>query len=162
MCHNSGSVANQDAPQWEPAKEGRDIARQILRVAAVFAALVAALVFALWWAGSAVRFAAARVKSETRPTYRVFGVVRDRQTCNAIPWAVVEDESAGRAGLHRTHCDARGAYQLLTLAEPLTIWVSALGYQRRAVRIGRPWYAWLPWGSERVDVDLEREPAPPP
>src|SRR5260370_20119080 len=58
----------------EGAAELRDSwVRPALRLAIIFAMLFGGVFFAFWWAGSAVRFSAARAADRTAPTWRGSG-----------------------------------------------------------------------------------------
>jgi hypothetical protein len=66
---------------WEEAEScelepGGTWTRPVLRLAIVFALLFECVFFAFWWAGSAVRFSAARVGDRSLPTWRISGTVR--------------------------------------------------------------------------------------
>jgi hypothetical protein len=129
----------------------------MIRMSVGFAALFGFVFLAFWWSGSAIRFGAARVTASNPPTYRVWGVVRDAQYGRAIPWAVVEDDSAGDPPLFRCDADAAGVYELLTLAAPHQVRISAVGYHPLSLRVGRPWFVWWPRGDEHHDVLLAPE-----
>src|SRR5450759_557825 len=125
-----------------------------LRLAIVFGLLFGCVFFAFWWAGSAVRFSAERVAGRTAPAWRVSGTVRDAVTHQPIPWAVVEDDPAGQPPFFHADADYRGAFELLTLAEPHRIRVSAPGYRSLSLDIGRAWFVWMPRGNEKKNIDL--------
>lgn len=126
-----------------------------LRLAIVFALLFGCVFFAFWWAGSAVRFSAERVADRTAPTWRVSGTVRDAVTHQPVPWALVEDDPAGQPPFFRADADYRGVFELLTLAEPHQIRVSAPGYRPLSLDIGRAWFVWMPRGNEKKNIDLQ-------
>jgi hypothetical protein len=128
--------------------------RSALRLAIVFALLFGGVFFAFWWAGSAVRFSAARAGDRSLPTWRVSGTVRDALTHQPIPWALVEDDPAGPPPFFRTDAGYGGDFLLITLAEPHRIRVSAPGYHPVSVDIGRPWFVWMPRGNEKKNIDL--------
>ena len=128
--------------------------RPALRLAIVFALLFGCVFFAFWWAGSAVRFSAERVADRTAPAWRVSGTVRDAVTHQPIPWAVVEDDPAGQPPFFHADADYRGVFELLTLAEPHRIRVSAPGYRPLSLSIGRAWFVWMPRGNEKKNIDL--------
>ena len=125
-----------------------------LRLAIVFALLFGCVFFAFWWAGSAVRFSAERVAARSSPTWRVSGTVRDAVTRQPIPWAAVEDDPAGQPPFFHADADYHGVFELLTLAEPHRIRVSAPGYRPLSLDIGRAWFVWMPRGSEKKYIDL--------
>lgn len=143
-----------DEDWLEETETGASWVRPAIRLAIVFALLFGGVFFALWWAGSAVRFGAARAGDRTAPTWRVSGTVRDAVTHQPIPWAAVEDDPAGRPPFFRVDAEYSGTYELLTLAEPHRIRVSAPGYHPLAVDIGRAWFLWMPQGSERKNLEL--------
>jgi hypothetical protein len=128
--------------------------RPALRSALVFAMLFGCVFFAFWWAGSAVRFSAERVTDRTAPAWRVSGTVRDAVTHQPIPWALVEDDPAGQPPFFHADADDRGVFDLLTLAEPHRIRVSAPGYRTLSLDIGRAWFVWMPRGNEKKNIDL--------
>ena len=87
--------------------------------------------------------------------------MRDARTGAPVAWARLGDDPAGRPPLFEATAGVDGAYELLTIAEPHEVVVSALGYRARRIKVGRSWYLWMPRGSERVDITLEPEnPAP--
>ena len=62
-------------PEWEEQTESGDFwIRSVLRLAIIFALLFGGVFFAFWWAGSAVRFSAARAGDRSLPTWRVSGM----------------------------------------------------------------------------------------
>ena len=141
----------------EASADRRDMRKQAVRWSVVFASLIAAALFAVWWATSALYFSASRVTESTKPTYRVYGQVRDARSGAPIPWTEVADQPFGQPPLFRTSADASGAFELLTLAEPHEVRISALGYRTKVARVGKDWFRWMPWGSERLDVTLQPE-----
>jgi hypothetical protein len=144
----------QDDESLEEAESRASWMRSALRLAIVFLLLFGGVFFAFWWAGSAVRFSAARVGDRTLPTWRVSGTVRDAVTHLPIPWALVEDDPAGQPPFFRTDADYSGVFELLTLAEPHRIRVSAPGYRLVLVNIGRAWFVWMPRGNEKKNIEL--------
>jgi fatty acid desaturase len=82
-----------------------------LRLSLVFGLLFGGVFFAFRWAGSAVRFSAARAADRSFPTWRVTGTVRDAVTQQPIPWALVEDDPAGQPPLFRADADYRGVFR---------------------------------------------------
>jgi hypothetical protein len=144
-------------PDYEPleaTETGERWMRAALRLAIVFALLFGGVFFAFWWAGSAVRFSAARAGDRSSPTWRVWGTVRDGITHQPIPWALVEDDPAGPPPLFRTDAGYGGDFELVTLAEPHRIRVSAPGYYPLWLDIGRAWFVWMPRGNEKKSIDL--------
>jgi hypothetical protein len=156
---------------WEPGglesggmESGGMWMRSALRLAIVFGLLFGCVFFAFWWAGSAVRFSAARAGDRTVPTWRVSGTVRDAVTHQPVPWALVEDDPAGQPPFFRAEAGYSGVFELVTLAEPHRIRVSAPGYRALWLDIGRAWFVWMPRGNERKNIDLlpVHSSAPPP
>jgi hypothetical protein len=141
---------------WEEDHEGAGgrWSRAVLRLAAIFALLFGCVFFAFWWAGSAVKFTAARAADRSVPTWRIDGVVRDAATRQPISWAVIQDDPGGQPPFFRTDADVRGVFLLSTLAEPHRVLVSAPGYAPQAIPIGRSWFVWMPSGKERKEIDL--------
>jgi hypothetical protein len=144
---------------WEEeTRDDRELAvKQILRWALIFVLLFAGVLFAFWWAGSAIHFGASRVNGATAATYRVFGSVRSAATQQPVPWAAVEDDSSGRPPFFRAEANHLGVYELMTIAEPHQLRVSALGFKPATAKIGRIWYLWMPEGAESLDVLLQPE-----
>ena len=141
----------------EQQHERGEMSRQALRWSLLFFAVFAFVFLAFWWSSSAVHFGASRVQTTTAATWRLWGTVRDARTGAPVPWAQVRDNPAGRPPLTEATADVSGSFELMTVAEPHDVVVSALGYQARKVRVGRNWYLWMPRGSEQVDVTLEPE-----
>jgi|SRR5581483_3758490 len=129
----------------------------MIRMGVCFAALFGFVFLAFWWSGSAIRFAAARVTASNAPTYRIWGTIRDAQSGRSIPWAVVEDDPSGDPPVFRTDADASGVYELLTLAAPHQLRISAVGYRVLMLKIEKPWFIWWPKGDERRDIRLAPE-----
>lgn len=144
---------------WEEeVKDDRQqMRKQILRWSLLFLVLCGGVFFAIWWASAAVNFSSSRVQATTGPHYRVTGVVRDAATGSVIPWAEIADAPSGRPPFFRATADRFGGYELLTIAEPHTVFVTALGYRPSSVRVGKAWYAWMPKGSEKLDIKLQAE-----
>jgi hypothetical protein len=142
----------------EVTEDDRSDARRLtVRLTLGFAALFGFVFFAFWWSGSAIRFGAARVTASNVPSYRVWGTVRDAQSGRPIPWAAVEDDPSGDPPLFRADADATGAYELVTLAAPHQLRISAIGYRPAILHVGKPWFVWWPRGEERHDVSLAPE-----
>ena len=130
-----------------------------MRVSVAFAIVFFALICAaVWWSSRAVRFAGLRAADRGTPTWTISGVVRDAATRGPVPWAAVADDPAGQPPLFRADAGLDDSFELLTLAEPHRLRVTAPGYRPVLVKVGRPWFAWRPSGSEQVDVELVREP----
>jgi hypothetical protein len=138
----------------------REYARFILKAAVAFAIAFAFICAAVWWSSRAVRFAGLRAADRGTPTWTVAGVVRDAATRAPVAWAAVADDPAGQPPFFHSDAGIDGAFELLTLAEPHRLRVTAPGYRPALVKVGRPWFAWRPSGSERVSVELVREEGP--
>lgn len=134
-----------------------ELRRQLLRWLLVFGALAAAVVFTLWWAGSIVRFSAARAEGRAEATWRIYGVVTDGSTGEPVPFARIADDPHGQPPVFHALADHLGHYELQTVAEKHAVLVTALGFRPARIQVGRAWYAWMPAGEERLDVRLERE-----
>lgn len=146
------------APSPDSDPEWRDLLmRYILRIAVAFVMLFGAVFVAFRWSGAAVRFGAQRVSGNAVPTWRVRGVVRDAQTREPVPWARVEDDPSGRPPLYFTEADLRGRFDLLTLAEPHRVRVSAPNYREFTAPVGRSWYLWIPRGDEYRELNIDRK-----
>ena len=143
--------------QEQSEEDHRDLRKQVVRWALLFVLLIGFLGFAAWWASSAVRFSASRVERTTSASYRVVGIVRDATTGAPIPWAEIADDPAGRPPLFQASADRVGAFELLTIAEPHEVIVSALAYRPVSVRVGRAWYIWMPKGTEQIEIKLSHE-----
>jgi len=126
-----------------------------LRAAVAFAVIFGLVYFAFWWSGAAVGFGASRAAGRALPTWQVVGTVRNAITQEPIPWAVVEDDPDGQPPFFHADAGYSGAFELLTLAEPHRLRVSAPGYQTGSLQIGRAWFLWFPKGKERRDVLLQ-------
>jgi hypothetical protein len=150
------------APQpefWrdEASEDRRALRKVALRWGLLFAAVLAGMVFALWWASEALHFSVSRVGQTTQATYKVTGIVRDAATGDPIPFASIEDDPEGRPPLFRTTADLYGGYTFMTIAEPHALSVSALGYKPAEPRVGKIWYKWFPYGSQRLNISLQPE-----
>jgi hypothetical protein len=141
----------------EISAERREARGQLVRLSIGFALLFCAVFFAFWWSGSAVRFGASRVADTTIPTYEVSGTVQNSRNGEPVPWAVIQDDPAGRPPFFRTDAGQQGAYTLLTLAEPHRVIVTANGYKTLTISVGRQWFLWLPRGKEQRDLQLTPE-----
>lgn len=145
---------SQDDAESGALESGGMWMRPVLRLAIVFGLLFGCVFFAFWWAGSAVRFGAARAADCSFPTWRVSRTVRDAVTHQPIPWALVEDDPAGRPPFFRADAGYGGVFELFTLAEPHRIRVSAPGYRPLLLNIGWAWFVWMPRGNEQKNIDL--------
>jgi hypothetical protein len=145
---------NEFTPSSEDPELREIFVRAGLRVAAAFALLFGFVSFAFWWSGSAVGFGARRAAGQAQPTWHISGTVRSASSHEPVPWAVVEDDPNGRPPLYHTDASYLGAFDLLTLAEPHHLRVSAPGYESATVAVGRSWFLWVPKGVERHDVYL--------
>ena len=140
--------------QEETADFRRDFLRNAIRLGLIFGLLICGVYFAFWWSGSAIRFGAARAGNRAIPTWKVWGTVRDAVTHSPIPWARIEDDPEGQAPYYQTDADQNGNFELLTLAEPHRLRISAAGYRTATERVGRQWFLWLPDGKEQHDIKL--------
>ena len=131
--------------------------KQVLRWGLLFGVLFCFVFFAIWWATSAVNFSTSRVDSTTRATYKISGRVRDEANGAPVAWAEIADAPSGRPPLFHATADRFGTYELLTLAEPHNVIATALGYRAGTIRVGKAWYAWMPKGSEKLDIKLHKE-----
>jgi len=125
-----------------------------------FAVLFTAVFIVLRWSGDAVRFGASRVAARGVVTWHVVGVVRNSTTLEPIPWASIDDDTAGRPPFFHAEAGQYGAFDLLTLAEPHQIIISATRYHNRTVNVGRVWFLWMPSGKEMHDVFLAHRETP--
>ena len=128
----------------EPAEIRRHFVRQAVRVALIFAIIAAAVGFVLWWSGAAVRSGAARAADRATPSLRVTGTVRDAATHQPVAWARVSDDPSGQPPFFHGDADQYGAFELVTLAEPHRLRITAPGYAAATVHVGRAWFLWLP------------------
>jgi hypothetical protein len=135
----------------------RDYVRFTLRYAISFALAFAFICAAVWWSSRAVRFAGLRASDRGTPPSTITGAVRDAATRAPVAWAAVADDVAGQPPFFRADAGPDGSFELLTLAEPHRLRVTAPGYRPALVKVGRPWFAWRPSGAEQVDVELVRE-----
>ena len=129
----------------------------MLRYGIAFGLLFAAVFFCFWWSGSAIRFGAARVAEKPVASWKVTGSVRNAASGETVPWAVVADDPSGRPPFFRADSDQRGAFELLTLAEPHNIRVEAPGYRPQTIQVGRHWFVWWPSGEETLEIRLQPE-----
>lgn len=141
----------------ESADLRRQYFRHALRLAIAFAALFAAVYLTFWWSGAAVRFGASRVADRGTPTWHIIGTVRNAATHSPVPWASIADDPAGRPPFFHTDADQAGAFELVTLAEPHRIRISAAGYRTSIQSVGRAWFLWQPSGKEQYEVELTPE-----
>jgi hypothetical protein len=141
----------------ESADLRRQYVRHALRLAIAFAILFTAVYLAFRWSGSAVRFGASRVADRGVATWHVIGTVRNAATRQPIPWVSIDDDPSGQPPFFHADADQSGAFELVTLAEPHRIRISAPGYRPLTVSVGRVWFLWLPRGKERHDTELVSE-----
>ena len=144
---------------WEEqsVEDQRDLRKQAVRWAILFVLLIAFLGFATWWASSAVHFSSSRVDRTTSASYRVTGIVRDAATGAPVPWAEIADDPGGHPPLFHASADRLGAFELVTIAEPHIIVITAPAYHPANVRVGRAWYIWMPKGTEQIAIRLLHE-----
>jgi hypothetical protein len=143
------------APAGEDPELREIFVRTGLRVAAAFAVIFGLVFFAFWWSGAAVGFGARRAAGQAQPTWRVQGTVRNAASREPVPWASVEDDPGGRPPLFGTDANYSGTYELITLAEPHRLRVSAPGFETAWISVGRAWFLWFPKGIEQRDVVLQ-------
>jgi hypothetical protein len=136
----------------------RDFRRWLLRWGLVFLGILLFYFATLWWTGSAVRFTASRAAESATLQYRFSGTVLDARTQKPIAWAELYDDPAGRPPHGKSTADHHGRFKHLTVSEPHTVYVRALGYRPALVRIGKAWYLWTPAGEETKTVLLDAEP----
>ena len=125
--------------------------------AVAFLALFGFVFLAFWWSGSAIRYGAGRVTDSVGASYQVAGSVADKKTGKPVPWAEVQTDFASGPQFYSTTADRNGEYALLTLPERHRLIVRANGYHAASITVGRQWFAWLPHGSERRNVELTPE-----
>src|ERR1035441_9122260 len=143
---------------WEEAPSGAlesdGMLRPALRLAILFAVPFGGMLVGCWGAGSGVRFSAARAGDRSVPTWRVSGTVRDAVPHQPIPWALVEDDPGGQPPFFRGVAAYSGIFELITLAEPPRVRVSAPRYRPLFLDIGRAWFVWMPRGNEKKNIEL--------
>ncbi|MBI1896262.1 MAG: hypothetical protein HYS04_06965 [Acidobacteria bacterium] len=142
------------------ATEAVELRRLVVRWAILFAVLLGFLFFVLWWAGAALHFSAARVRGLGKATLAVTGRVIDAHTGKSVPWAEIIDDPEGRPPLFASRADQNGGFRHLTLPEPHTILINALGYRTGSVQVGRQWFVWTPKATQTLEISLVPEPAP--
>lgn len=144
---------------WEEEEfnEKREMKRFITKWTIVFAGLIAFVVFVLWWAGSALSYSASRVSENGKPSYKVFGAIKDAQSGAPIPWAKIMDDPEKRAPRFESSADFYGKFQLMTLPEPHVVVIAAYGHKPKRVSIGKTWYLWMPSGEEKLEIALDPE-----
>jgi hypothetical protein len=144
--------------QEEERAARREMGRQLVRWLAVFAVLFAFGCFVMWWAGQTVQYSSARTTSaDAKAAWRVYGIVRDEETGEPVPFAKVADGPGGHPPRYEATADHLGHFELYTLPERHQVTAGALGYHPRTAKVGRDWYSWMPSGTERVDFLLRRE-----
>ena len=155
-----------DSDDLRPATFPEEIARDLrkrywklaIRYAIAFAVLFAAPYAVVRWSTSSVGFASARTGGRSAPRWVVWGVVRNAVTHAPVPWASIGDDPAGLPPHFHADADLHGAFELLTMAEPHWLRITAPGYRPASVRVGRVWFLWRPRGREQRDVELVPEP----
>ena len=95
--------------------------------------------------------------SSVDATYRVSGVILDRNTHRPIPWAQVQTDFAAGQQFFSATADQNGTFSLMTLPERQHLVVNANGYRTGSISAGRQWFAWLPRGSEQRKIELSPE-----
>ncbi|MBI4904430.1 MAG: hypothetical protein HY820_12385 [Acidobacteria bacterium] len=143
---------------WEEEQEEtrRDVHNATLKLVAIFAAILLALGFMLWRSQEAIGFAASHISGQADSRYIVTGKVKSAKTGQPVPWPALHDEYDGK-----TYSDTTGKHDgtfvLSTIATAHHLRVSAFGYKPATVRIGKPWFTWLPSGSEKLEIVLQPE-----
>jgi hypothetical protein len=149
-------------PATFPEEVARDLRTEYrklaIRYVIAFAVLFALAYAVVRWSSSSVRFASARTGGRAVPTWVVSGVVRNAATHAPVPWASIGDDPAGLPPHSHTDADLHGAFELLTMAEPHVLRITAPGYRPATVHVGRTWFLWRPRGREQRDVELTPEP----
>ena len=149
-------------PASFPEEIDDDLRRQYgklaIRYAVAFAVLFVCGYAVIRWSNASVRFASARTAGRVRPAWTVGGVVRDAVTHAPVAWAVVGDDPAGLPPLFHTEANLHGAFELLTIAEPHRLRITAPGYRPATIDVGRRWFLWIPRGREQRNVVLTPEP----
>ena len=140
-----------------PQQDTALLRKYALRWALMFLALLGLVALVLWWSSAAIEFSASRIKETTKATYKVKGVVVDKSTGRPVAWANLEDDPAIRPPRFRTSADHNGRFELMTIAEPHRLVVTALGYRSAMHLTGKDWYLWMPKGEEQVRIELEPE-----
>ena len=157
----SGVLPEDLRPTTFGEEEAVDVRRQFVRHAIrsilVFVLLFFFVFMAFTWSGAAVRFGASRVGDRGAPHWTISGTVRNAETHEPIPWAAIDDDRSGQGPWFHADADRLGAFELVTLAEPHRMVVSARGYRSSTVNVGRGWFLWIPRGHERRDVELHPE-----
>ena len=128
--------------------------RTMMRWILAFTAIFCFAAMAFWWSGSAVRYSAARVQQDTKPTYKVTGTITDAQTHQPVPWAEISTDFQFGGAFFSTRSDENGQYSIDTLAEPQDLVIKANGYHIARLHVGKQWFSWTPHGSERKDAEL--------
>lgn len=143
---------------WEEeADETRkDLRRATVRLVLIFVGILFGLGFVLWRSHAAIEFASSRIQGQTEARYHVKGIVKNARTGVAIPWPSLHDELDGKV-LFQGSGKADGTFELSTVSSVHGLGVTAFGYRGAVVQVGRPWFTWLPTGSEYVEVRLTPE-----
>lgn len=148
-------------PASFPEEVERELRRQYgklaIRYAIAFTVLFVCGYAAIWWSGATVHFASARTAMRAAPTWTVAGIVRNAATHAPVAWAIIADDPGGLPPLFRAEANLHGAFELLTIAEPHRVRITAAGYRGTTIAVGRRWFLWMPRGGERRDVELTPE-----
>jgi hypothetical protein len=112
--------------------------------------------FLLWRSQAAIEFASAHIQGNAEAKYRVSGVVRNAVNGKPVPWPVIHDEFDGKVYFQGSG-KFDGSFEFTTITAPHAVRVTAFGFRHGTVRVGKPWFTWLPAGSEKVDVRLMPE-----
>jgi hypothetical protein len=142
--------------QFPPLPEGAAwrMVRHILRMAGIVAVSFGLVYGMIWWSSSALRSSNDRLAGKAVAGWQVTGTVRNSLNRLPIPWAHIEDDPRGLPPLHAADADLNGSYVFDTTPDKHNVIVSAPGYRPTRTQVGRPWYLWLPRGSETLNVVL--------
>ena len=143
---------------WEEEAEQtrKDVRGATLRLVLIFVGVLLGLTFVLWRSHAAIEFASSRIQGQADARYRITGIVKNASTGAPIPWPSLQDELDGKV-LFQGSGKVDGTFELNTVASAHGLGVSAFGYRGAVVQVGRPWFTWLPTGSEHVEVRLTPE-----
>jgi hypothetical protein len=143
---------------WEEEAEEtrRDLRSASLKLLVLFLSVLTVLGFLLWRSQAAIEFASSHIQGQTDRRYQLTGIVRDAATGKPVPWPLLHDEFDGRVYFQGSgKPDGTFAFATVTTAHKLV--VTAFGFRPATVPVGRPWFTWLPAGSESLEVRLQRE-----
>ncbi len=143
---------------WEEELEEtrRDVRHASAKIVLILLGLLVAMGFVLWRSHEAIDFASSHIQGQADARYIVTGVVKSAKTDQPVPWPVLHDEYDGKTYANVTG-KADGTFELSTIATAHNVHVSAFGHKTTVVRVGKPWFTWLPSGSEKVQVVLTPE-----